>query len=236
MRSFFVWNGIDCRSKGVFLSGPPSILRGEERVQHITIPGMAGELTQTEGDDIYNSYIQTLTLNVRGGARVREILAWLRGTGYVTFSSEPDRRQKARVIGAVTLDRHSVNMDIYSGEVQFYCEPFKERLSEQPVTVSSSGVTVYNGGDVKSKPKITATASSTTVSVSAGGNTLTIAGVTSGNAYVIDCKTEIITNSTGTENVTSKSSGKFPVLDPGDNAVTGSGWSSLEIDRRERFL
>lgn len=236
MRSYFIWNGIDCRSKGIFLSGPPPILRGEERVQHVSIPGMAGDLTQTEGDDIYNSYIQTVTLNVRGGARVREILAWLRGTGYVTFSGEPDRRQKARVIGAVTLEKHSRNLDIYSGEVQFYCDPLKESLFEQTVTVSSSGATVYNSGDVKSKPKITATASSTTVSVAAGGKTLTLTGVTSGSAYVIDCKAEIITNSAGTENVTSKSSGGFPVLNPGSNAVTGSGWSSLVIDRRERFL
>lgn len=236
MRSYFIWNGIDCRNKGIILSGPPSIIRGEERVQHILIPGMAGELTQTEGEDIYNSYIQTITMNVRGGARVREIFEWLRGTGYVTFSGEPDRRQKARVIGAVMLDRHSRNMDIYSGEVQFYCEPLKEPLFAQTVTVSSSGTTVYNDGDVKSKPKITATASSTSLSVAAGGKTLTLTGVTSGNAYIIDCGAEIITNSTGTENITSKSSGKFPVLEPGSNSVTGSGWSSLVIDRRERFL
>ena len=30
--------------------------------------------------------------------------------------------------------------------------------------------------------------------------------------------------------------GEFPVLKPGDNVITGSGWSRLDITRRERFL
>jgi phage-related protein len=43
----------------------------------------------------------------------------------VTFSGEPDRKQAARVIGAITLNRISRNMDKWQGEVQFYCQPLK---------------------------------------------------------------------------------------------------------------
>ena len=235
-QSFFIWNGADCRNKGVTVAAPAQIVRGEERVSHVTIPGRAGELTLTEGDDIYQSYIQTMTIQVKGGYRVREILNWLKGSGYITFSGEPDRRQKARVIGAVSLNRHSRNGDYWTGEAQFYCEPLKELLSPAVTEITSSGSSVMNAGDVRSKPKITATASGTSMTITANGKTLTITGLTSAVQYIIDCEAGMVTNAAGTENLTANSSGNFPELAPGANEVTGSGWSKLVFDRRERFL
>ena len=96
-QSYFIWNGVDCRSMGVKLKGPVSIVRPEERVKHIEIPGRSGELTQLEGDNIFNSYIQTASIMVQGGYRVREIYKWLRGSGFVTFSGEPDKIGRAHV-------------------------------------------------------------------------------------------------------------------------------------------
>ena len=64
-QSFFIWNGIDCRSRGVIMRGPAAIIRAEERVKHVEIPGRAGDLTETDGADIFNSYIQTVTISVR---------------------------------------------------------------------------------------------------------------------------------------------------------------------------
>jgi len=237
-QSWFAWNGIDCRAMGITLAGPVAIVRPEERVEHVTIPGRAGELTLLEGDDIYQSYIQTAELQVRGGFRVREIYNWLKGAGEVIFHGEPDRKQKARIIGAVTLDKHSRNLDIWTGNVQFYCEPFKEKLITETVTVTSSGASVRNNGDVTSKPKLTVTASGTTVKVKSGGKELTITGATSSTVYTVDCDSHTVTHlSSGTlVNDTKLTSGEWPQLLPGANSVTGSGWSSIVIDRRERFL
>lgn len=235
-QSYFIWNGVDCRSMGIVMRTAAAIIRGEERVQHVIIPGRAGELTLTEGDNIFQSYIQTVSIGVRGGFRVREVQNWLKGAGEIIFSGEPDRKQKARVIGAVTLEKISKNLDAWSGEVQFYCEPLKELLTSSTDTVTTSGTTVRNNGDVTSRPKITATANATSMTVAAGGNSLTVTGLTSGNDYIIDCEAEKVTNAAGTTNLTANSSGRFPVLTQGNNAVTGSGWSKLVIDRRERFL
>ena len=235
-QSYFIWNSENCRGRGVILAGPAPIIRGEERVRHVTIPGRAGDLTQTEGEDIFNSYIQTVTIKVRGWEHVREIQNWLKGSGWVTFSGEPDRRQKARVIGAVTLNKHSHNLDWWEGEVQFYCEPLKELLVPMTTTITSSGSAVLNNGDAPARPKIMATASSTSMTITCGVKTLTITGLTSSGVYVIDCDAHIITNAAGTENLTANSSGSFPVLAQGSNSITGSGWSQLAIDRRERFL
>ena len=235
-QSYFIWKGIDCRDMGVKLSGPVPIIRPEERVQHVEIPGRSGDLTELEGTQVYNSYIQTATIMVQGGYRVREIYNWLKGSGYVTFHGEPDRKQAARIVGAITLNKHSRNLDWWVGEVQFYCQPLKQKLTEDTVTVTSSGSTVMNTGDVESRPKITAKASGSSMTITIGGKSLTITGLTSGSEYVIDSEIMEVSNAARTELITKDSVGSFPMLAPGSNTITGSGWSKLVIDRRERFL
>ena len=233
---FFIWKNKNCKSMGVRLAAPVSIVRPEERVQHIQIPGRSGDLTETEGQDIYNSYIQTASIQVSGGFRAREIYDWLRGADYVTFHGEPERKQAARIIGAVTLNRFSRNLDICTGEVQFYCQPLKQLLADPMVTITSSGTSVVNRGDVTAKPLIKLTASAASATVAAGGNSITITGLTSGSNYYIDSDINEVYNADRTVILTPNSTGAFPVLLQGGNSVTGSGWSKLEIERRERFL
>ena len=235
-QSYFIWKNKDCRSMGVWLQGPVSIVRPEERVNHVEIPGRSGDMTETEGAEVYNSYIQTATILVKGGFHVREVYNWLKGSDFVTFSGERDRKQAARIIGAITLNKHSYNLDWWTGEVQFYCQPLKQLLKEVPVEITTSGDTVANSGDVTASPRIIATASGTSVVIAAGGNTLTLTGTVSGTKYIIDSETMEVTSYDGTTILTKNSSGSFPILLPGSNAVTGSGWSKLEINRRERFL
>ena len=237
-QSYFIWKNIDCRSMGIYLSGPAPIVRPEERVNHIQIPGRSGDLTQIEGENIFNSYIQTVTIHVKSGFRVRSVYDWLRGADYVTFSGEPDRKQPARIIGAVTLNKHSRNVDTWVGEVQFYCQPLKELLHPVPVSVTSSGTNIGNNGDVTAFPVITATcAAGSTVVVAAGGKQMTVdlTGL-SAKGCIIDCGAKIVTNKTKTTNFMNLCSGDFPELPPGVVEITGSGWTSLSIDKRERFL
>ena len=241
-QSFFVWKGIDCRSMGILLAGPAPIIRPEERVNHIQIPGRSGDLTETEGEDIYNSYIQTVTMHAKGGYRVREIYDWLRGSGYVTFSGEADRRQRARIIGAITLNRHSRNLDWWSGEVQFYCQPLKERLREEEETLTGLVGTIRNGGDVISKPLYRITTSGTAIGIAVSGagvpavNGITATGLTSGAVYWLDSETMEMLNSDRTEKLTAKTTGRIPVLGVGNNIVTFSSISKVEVLKRERFL
>lgn len=231
-QSYFIWNGVDCRSMGIIMRGPVPIIRPEERVNHVEIPGRSGDLTETQGENVYNSYIQTVSFAVRGGQRVREVFRWLRGAGYVTFSGEPDRRQQARVIGAVTLSKHGFNLDYWEGECQIYCQPLKELLNEPKITVTGAD-TVRNNGDVECFPlwKITATGN---VTLSAGGNTITVA--TGSGTIWIDSDTMEVWNNDRTALLTANSAGDFPTLQPGANSVTGGGWSRIEIEKRERFL
>ena len=145
MQSYFIWNGVDSRTMNLISKGHAPLIRPEERVNHVQIPGRSGDLTETEGVNIYNSYIQTVSFSVVGGDHVRAVFKWLRGAGFVTFSSDPDKRQEARVIGAVTLERVSRNMDHWRGQVQFYCQPLKQRNYSSAETLTASG-TIQNAG------------------------------------------------------------------------------------------
>ena len=235
--SYFIFKGVDSRSMSIVSGGAAPLIRAEERVEHVTIPGRSGDLTVTEGEKIFNSYIQTYPISVRGSENKRRVMDWLTGEGFVTFSTDPDRRQKARVIGAVTLNKISKNMDAYTGEIQFYCSPLKEEISDAAVTLTAAG-TVMNSGDVEAGPKITVTcAAGATVVITAGGGTFTVnLDGRSDTGCVIDSEAEMVTSLDGTVNLTALSSGPFPRLQAGIVSIGGSGWTRLSIERRCCFI
>jgi phage-related protein len=87
-----------------------------------------------------------------------------------------------------------------------------------------------------SRPLIGAHASGTSMTITAGGKTLTITGLTADAWYNIDCEAEMVANADMSVNLTANSSGAFPVLQQGSNEITGSGWAELDFWRRERYL
>lgn len=234
-QSYFIWNGKDCRSMGIIMRGPAAIVRPEERVQHVEIPGRSGDLTELEGENIYNSYIQTVSFSVRGGFRVREIYKWLRGSGFVTFSGEPDRRQEARIIGAITLNKVSRNLDNWAGECQFYCQPLKQKLIQAQDTVSLNG-TIINVGDVDERPVFVVTCTGGTATLTVGDKSISVSDNNQGTLLRIDSDAMMVTDPSMALNWNKWAIGDYPVLKPGSNTIGGSGWSSVTIWRRERFL
>ena len=239
MALYFIWNGKDSRSMGIELGAAIPIIRPEERVEHVQIPGRSGDMTRLESDDdsdpVFNSYIQTATIEVKGNYRTREIFNWLRGSGYVTFHGEPDRRQEARIIGAITLNRHSKNSHYWVGECQFYCQPLKELLQGKSNGIASGG-SVINTGDVKERPEWSFVATDTSATITVGEKTLEISGLTIGNAYLVRSDVQMVMTADKQTDLTAGSSGDFPVLEVGNNTVTGSGWSTITVWRKERFL
>ena len=227
----FTWNGTNCRDKGIRLQSMPEVIKPEERVGHVIIPGRPGEMTLTEGADIYNSYIQTIPMTVNSETAVHEVENWLRGDGWVTFSGQPNLRQRARVIGAVTFTKHSRNSDWWDGEVQFYCEPIKHPVTEETIVISESGTAVTNPGDLRGYPRITVSGSGI-VTIASGGATLTIPDCQDG--WIIDCENEwILAGNTPQMNACS---GNFPVFNPGENVVTFTGATKLTITPNWRYL
>ena len=88
--------------------------------------------------------------------------------------------------------------------------------------------------------KITASFNAIGIAASGSGtpemNGITAGGLTSGQVYWIDSETMEMYNSDRSLILTSKTNGNFPVLGMGDNTITVSNISSVEILKRERYL
>lgn len=232
-RLYFIWKGTDSRTMNIRVRNRMPIIRPQERVNHITIPGRTGELTQLEGEDIYESYIQTANVTVEGAENVPAAEAWLRGEGLVTFDSQPELQQKARVINAVTFNKLSRNLDLWQGDIQFYCDPFKSDPEEETINVTTSGTSVTNPGDLKAFPLITITGSGA-VSITGGGKTLVIANCVSG--WTADCGNKWILDGNGVPQMNAWT-GEFPELVVGTNTVSFTGSiTKLEITPNWRYL
>lgn len=234
-RYYFIWNGTRSDNMGIMINGPIPIVRPEERVEHVTIPGRSGELTLTEGDDVFQSYIQTVHIAVEGDAQARAVEKWLRGGGDVTFSLQPEYSQKARIIGAVTLERHSRNLDWWTGDVQFYCDPLKSYIAENTIEVTESGTSFMNLGDVEAKPKIQIRRNGTgQVSLSWGGNTMIIPDCH--DKWIVDSETEWVTNNSGTPQENAFT-GDFPIIRKGTSTILFTGdVTKLVITPRFRYI
>lgn len=228
---YFIWNSTDSRNMHLRCNRMP-IIRPEERVQHVTIPGRPGELTQVEGVDVYNSYIQTAHVTVVGADNIPAAEAWLKGDGYVTFHTQPTLEQKARIINAVTFEKHSRNVDTWHADVQFYCEPYKRLITEEDITVTESGTTITNGGALESYPRFVVNGSGA-ITITMGGHTIVLSNLVSGSVVDSDLGW-VMQDGIPQPNAWT---GEFPTLTAGDNSLLFTGSvTSIVVTPRARYI
>lgn len=233
MKLYFTWKGTRSDAMHILYNERTPIIRPEERVDHIVIPGRTGELTLVEGENIFNSYIQTKTITVEGKENVPAAEAWLKGSGAVSFDCQPELQQQARVINAVTFQRHSKNANFYTGEVQFYCDPVKNQVSESSINVTSSGTTLTNPGTLPALPVMTITGSGA-VSITISGKTLIIPSLTSG--WKVDCRNKWILNGSNVPQMNAWQ-GEFPEIPVGNSTISFTGSvTKIAITPHWRYL
>lgn len=243
MITWFEFAGHNSREFGIRLEAAAYIQRPEERVENVTIPGRSGDVTLTEGDGVYNAYMQNVNIRVPSG-QLPAVKRWLRGDGYVTFSNDQDRRQKARIVKAITYEKASPLLEWYTGEVVFYVQPMKERKNGDDAITVADGDTIYNTGDVAARPIIEVEADNIDFSVTINETTIFVNASTretldAGNVWRIDCDAEEllrVAEDGSTELYTNLTSGSFPVLEVGENTVELSGITEAMVIPNFRFV
>lgn len=213
---YFLFNGVDSRTKGVRVITYPPILRANLRATTVTLPGRAGELTQLEGTDIYEPYTRAMSIAVPATS-LQTALNWMRGSGTLVLGNESGYQYNVRLDAQLQMDKHYPGM--FSGSLQIRTEPFKRSTaSASNIEVTSSGTTVNNPGNVPAKPRITLTGSGAST-VTIGGKTLTFASLTTGT--IVDLQNQwIIVSGSPVAGAASGEFGSFPV---GNSAVTFTG-------------
>ena len=150
----------------------------------------------------------------------------------VTFDSQPGLQQSARIINAVTFEKHSRNVDTWHADVQFYCDPIKSDPNEEDIEVTSSGTTLTNPGTLPAFPLMEITGSGA-VSITIDGKQLIIPDLTTG--WVADCGNKwILGNNTPQFNAWT---GEFPAIPTGTSTITFTGSiTKIKITPRWRYL
>ena len=190
---YFIFQGVDSRTKGVHLISYPPIIRPARRVKYVSIPGRAGDVALEEGDHVYDAYDRTMEISNVKGASLAAVQKWLTGHGTMIVSNEPTRAYTVDLAARWQADK--IIRGVWGGVLTMHTQPLKQSVpAESDITVTSSGATVTNPGDVPSAPLIQIVGSGT-ISLTLGGKTLALTGVESG--WKIDCETGWVLSAAG---------------------------------------
>ena len=199
-------------------------------MEHITIPGRNGELTQDE--DTYEPYTISLQCSTRGSDRLDEIVAWLNGAGNLTLSTEPDKVYQASIYNKISIS--DVIYLYNSFLLQFRVEPFKYSVNAFNDALELTAPTKIKGkGTVYAEPIITVYGSGT-ITLCINGKDFPLYGVD--GSIIID--SEMMEVFKGNTNQNSKYGAvEFPRLEVGENEISWTGnVEKVEIHPKWRWL
>lgn len=235
MNPWFIWKDKNSLSDfGLWIAKLPKRVRPEERHEEIEIPGRSGSLLMLEGEDVYSSYTAEMTVIARNSLHIDQIAEWLRGSSDLILSTDIDKARSARIVGEVSFER--VGNWLQQATIPFLFQPFRKSRNPEindRIQVTSSSTSIYNPGDVASKPVVTINGSGNNT-ITMGGSSMTFVLGDTAVTIVVDCEAQIIT--VGDSIWTGSYSGEFWSIPKGQSAVTKSGNATLTVDPNWRWF
>ena len=232
MKDWFEWNDVRCTEYGIHVLEQPPLTLPNERATFVDVPGRSGSLTVLEGDAVYDDLVLTAQCIVENPARYAEIAAYLKGGGKVTFANRPEGYYEARITNQIPFEKILRGNPHRSFAVNFRCKPFWYQKNVAPIALTQSGSFVTNPGNVYAEPVITV--------YGTGAITLMVGMIITeleGISGSITLNSQLQEAYSGTTSMNGAISGEFPVLLPGQNAVSWTGnVTSLNVIPNWRFL
>ena len=201
------------------------------RVKETAIDGVDGTIIEELG---YESYDKTITVGLKIGADVDEIIEYFTGNGQIVFSNEPNKYYIARIIKSIDYERL---LRYRTAKVTFRVQPFKYDNKEVDIysTTGRQNISVVNIGNHTSKPLITIKGEGA-VDLSVNGTAICRYVFPSGEDTVIldsEKQDAYLDNLLKNRNMI----GDFPILEKGTNVISWSGAvESVRIKRYSRWL
>lgn len=227
MRNYFLFNGHSSKDYGVYISGLNTFGGAERDVDVISVPGRNGDLTIDNGKYMnvrvtYPAFIyDKFDMNV---SAFRGMLLSTKGYKRLEDSYHPKEYRRARYMGAF---EPSVVDWLVAGEfdITFDCDPRRFLKDGEKAMAITTGDVIKNQTLFEAKPLIRAYGTGT-VTI----NDISVV-VTSADVYTdIDCELqEAYKGTTNCNGNITLTDGKFPVLESGNNEITFTGFSQLEL-------
>lgn len=227
IRNYFVLDGKSSTDFNTYIAKSHAFDGVAPDIESITVPGRDGELTYSNKrysvfEDEIEAYIPRRMLETIDGLR-----AWLSSkTGYVRYeeSIHPDEYRLARFSGAFEVSESDHKGAAFTLPFTFQPQRWL-KTGENTIEFTANG-SLFNPTRFAAKPLIRAYG---TGSMTVNGYTV---AVNSASGYTdIDC--EIMDCYKGSTNCNGNVAlNNFPVLSPGNNTITFTGFTRIEIKPR----
>jgi len=233
--SDFTWKGTKASTKYIVVSEYPPIVRPEQRIESVQIPGRSGEVYLSQDGTTYNSYTKDCICYIADPTKLAAAAAWLTGSGDVVFDNESTYAYEARIAYQIPFEKIMRGRPHQRFVVPFKVQPLKKAATtENNITVTVSGTVVNNIGHVPSRPLIKVTGSGDVV-LTVGTTVTNITGIST--SITLDTDAGMALDNTLLVNASAQVSGAWPVLAVGNNAVSWTGTvTSVLITPRWRYL
>lgn len=224
MENFLIFNGKSSADFGVWISGGGTFDAPTRDTDSEIIPGRNGTLFFDNGryNNITVSYPAFISRNfaVRVAA-FRSFLAAQIGYCRLEDTYSPDTFRLACFRNGLKVSTAVRNLG-GTFDIEFDCKPQRFLKSGEKFVSYASGAKLINRTDFEALPIIKASGNGT---ITLNGTAITISG-NSGTIF-IDCDTQDAFN--GATNKNSFITPTFPKLSPGENTLTYSGVSGVQI-------
>lgn len=180
MRDYVIINGVSSLNKtGLAIKTLPSITKPLMRAYKEEIDGRNGDLITELG---YAAYDKQLEIGLFGNFDINNIISFFNTSGTITFSNETDKYYYFQIINQIDYEKL---LKFKTAVISLHCQPFKYKVNESPITLTSGDNTITNNGNIYSKPIITIVGSGT-ITISLGGNQIFSIDMSNNSKIVID--------------------------------------------------
>lgn len=218
---------MDSRELELYMEKCPEKISPKRRDETFTVPGRHGNLTTTDG--AFETYIRSAEFIVRNEKRIDEICAHFKGSGWLTFDTEPDRKYKVRIANQIEFSHIIRHLKRFI--VEFEVQPFGYEVLPQTI-VKTEPFSLFNNGTFDSEPVITIFGTGN-ITLYVNNQNVALAGVS--GKIIID--SEMQNAYSGSISMNNKMYGDFPTFVSGENNISWTGnVTKLEVQPNWRWL
>ena len=180
MRDYVIINGVSSITKnGLAIKSLPPITKPLMRTYKEEIDGRNGDLVTELG---YSAYDKQIEIGLFGTYDINSIISFFSTSGTITFSNETDKYYYFQILNQIDYEKL---LKFKTAVVTLHCQPFKYKVNESPITLSTGNNTITNNGNVYAKPVLTIVGSGT-ITISLGGNQIFSIDMSNNSKIVID--------------------------------------------------
>ena len=237
--SYFTYNNISSETMGIKIISMPPPSRAEQVTETLTIPGRAEPLLYRHPEYLPTEHEIEFAM-LYNTDTIRSVYSWLTGIGNFVRSDESDKYYVANVCPIIEATR--ISDDIFTMVIKIMCQPFAYSVNNSILTIDNPPSSITVGGSVYSEPLlkiIMATGSSASIlNLYVNSKSFTITGLLADSVVYVDAARRVAYQ--GSNIITNKTTGKFPIFEVGANTISWQGIlcsvSKIEVTKNERWL